>query len=83
MKFIAILLLYFMTGIAHAQKYVLVDKTMSMPLSLTNTVTIKDEYRNLFAIEKSRVPEFLVAINKIEKQLTSKTIPASFKFLCR
>lgn len=80
MKFFTILFLSFIFNFSHGQKYVLIDKRMSLPLTQTNTVTIKDEYRNLFAIEKSRLPEFVLALDKIEKQLTKKTIPESFNF---
>ena len=53
---------------------------MSVPLSYTNVVTIKDVYKNLFAIERSRISQFLSALDKIENQLKKKTIPESFNF---
>lgn len=65
---------------ANAQKFALLDKTMSLPLSYTNTVTIKDEYRNMFAVEKEKLPEFLSAIDKIESQILKKEIPETFTF---
>jgi hypothetical protein len=80
MKFLTILFLAFLVNSTIGQKYVLIDKTMSLPLTQTNTVTIKDEYKNLFAVEKSKLPEFVIALDKIEKQLTKKNIPQSFNF---
>ncbi|GAC1384830.1 MAG: hypothetical protein NVSMB45_13120 [Ginsengibacter sp.] len=53
---------------------------MSFPATLANVITIKDEYRNFFAIERSKVNEFVAAIQKIAKEITSGTIPESFNF---
>ena len=80
MKLITILIFSFLFNLSHGQKYVLIDKRMSQPLTQTNTVTIQDEYKNLFAIESSKLPEFVLALDKIEKQLTKKNIPQSFNF---
>ena len=64
----------------NAQKYALLDKTMSIPVSYANTVTVTDQYRNLFAVEKTKINEFLVALAKIQDQLLKKNIPESFNF---
>ena len=80
MKVVFLILFSFLIINTRAQKYMLLDKTMSFPATLSNVITIKDEYRNFFAIEKSRVNEFVAAIQKIAKEITSGTIPESFNF---
>lgn len=80
MKFIFLFIFSLLVFSAGAQKYILLDKTMSFPATLANVVTIKDEYRNLFAIEKLRVNEFVAALEKIARQISSGKIPESFNF---
>jgi hypothetical protein len=80
MKFIFLLSCCFILHHTIGQKYVLLDKTMSIPPSYSNTVTYMDEHRGLFAIEKDKLPEFLNMIYKLCEILTGKDQPESFNF---
>ena len=42
---------------------------MSVPPSYANTVTIMDDYRKMFAIEKSILPAFLTMMDKLNEML--------------
>ena len=53
---------------------------MSVPPSYTNTVTIMDEYRQMFAIEKSNLPAFLLMIDKLNEMLTGNYPLGVFDF---
>jgi hypothetical protein len=64
----------------NGQKYVLLDKTMTVPPSYTNTVTITDDYRKMFAIEKSNLPAFLSMMDKLNKMLTGNYPLGVFEF---
>lgn len=69
------LLLSFLLLIANAcaaQKYVLIDKKMSMPISYTNKVTLEQSYKNLFAVEKSKIRPFIAELEKIAAILSDK-----------
>lgn len=63
-----------------AQKYVLLDKAMYAPITFTNAVTSKDEYKNLFPIEKDKLQDFIKALDKIYNLLSSKQLPQGFDF---
>jgi hypothetical protein len=80
MKFIFLLFSYFNAINSNGQKYVLLDKTMSIPPSYVSTVTIIDEYKNLFAIERIRLPAFLNMMQKLREMLTIKNQGGLFDF---
>ena len=54
-----------------AQKYVLLDKRMYIPPSYANNVSFSDASRQLFAIEKRNLPEFLQVMDTLTGMLTS------------
>ena len=68
-------LLIFLTGFTYSQKYVLIDKKMAQPLSYTNTVTLEHTYKNLFAVEKDKLPKFIAEVEKIAAILSDKKKP--------
>lgn len=72
----------FISAISYSQKYVLIDKKMSEPLSYTNTVTVQHSYKNYFAVEKDKIQQFLTELEKISAILTDKKKPkpASLEF---
>jgi hypothetical protein len=72
----------FISGICSAQKYVLIDKKMSVPVSYTDKVTMRDDYKELFAVEKKSITQFLKEIENISKQLVDKkkAKPESFDY---
>ena len=51
----------------------LIDKKMAQPLSYTNTVTLEHSYKNLFAVEKDKLPLFVAELEKISAMLSGKT----------
>lgn len=59
----------------YSQKYVLIDKKMALPLSYTNTVTLEHSYKNLFAVEKDNIHQFIAEVEKIAAMLTDKKKP--------
>lgn len=77
-----ILLLYFQH--CPAQKYALIDKQMSLPVIFTNTVTVQNNYAGYFAVEKDKLQQFIIAVEKIAQQISdskkSKSKPKPFKF---
>ena len=80
MKHIFLLFWCFLILYTNGQKYVLLDKTMSVPPSYANTVTIMDDYRKMFAIEKSNLPAFLVMMDKLNAMLTGNYPLGVFEF---
>lgn len=74
--------LLFTTILATAQKYALLDKQMGHPVTFTNSVTAENTFAGFFPIEKNKLTEFAVALEKIAKQLTDakKNPPEAFKF---
>ncbi len=70
MKFIFFLFCHFYMLHTNAQKYILLDKRMSITPLYADTVTGIDEYKNFFAIEKSMLPAFLSTINKLCEMIT-------------
>ena len=80
MKHIFFLFWCFHILYTNGQKYVLLDKTMSVPPSYVNTVTIMDDYRKMFAIEKSILPAFLIMMDKLNEMLTGNYPLGLFEF---
>jgi len=48
---------------------VLVDKKMSLPVIYANTLSIQDNYKGYFLVDKTKINEFITEIEKIEKIL--------------
>jgi hypothetical protein len=80
-KYLPVILL-FLSGICSAQKYALIDKNMAQPVTYANSVTMQDDYKNLFAVEKKSLPAFIKEVEKIAKQLADKknAKPESFEY---
>jgi hypothetical protein len=52
---------------------------MTQPLSYTNTVTLANTYKNIFAVEKDKIHPFIAELEKIAAMLTNKkTRPETF-----
>lgn len=52
-----------------AQKYVLVDKKMNLPVTYTNQVTTQDNIKGYFPVDKAKINEFIAEIEKIARLL--------------
>jgi hypothetical protein len=75
MKHLLLALSLLISTISYSQKYVLIDKKMSEPLAYTNTVTLQHSYKNFFAVEKDKIKQFLLEVEKISAILTDKKKP--------
>ena len=64
------------------QKYALLDKQMIQPVTFTNEVTLQNTFSGYFPVEKEKLKEFVLALEKIARQLSNakKTKPQAFKF---
>lgn len=62
----------------YSQKYVLIDKKMTVPVTYTNNVTVEHSMKNLFPVEKDKIQQFLAEVDKIGVMLSGKTKLESF-----
>ncbi|MEO6454984.1 MAG: hypothetical protein ABIN97_12960 [Ginsengibacter sp.] len=53
-----------------AQKYVLVDKNMSLPVTYTDAITMQDGFKGYFPVEKEKIKDFITEIEKIARVLS-------------
>ncbi|MEO5783611.1 MAG: hypothetical protein ABIQ07_10085 [Ginsengibacter sp.] len=72
MKHLLLSLFILISSLAYSQKYVLIDKKMTVPVSYTNTVTLEHSYKNLFPVEKDEIHEFIAEVEKIGAMLSNK-----------
>ena len=64
-----------------SQKYVLLDKKMSMPVTYADNITAEQHYKGIFPVEKSNLKRFVAEVEKISKLLISKnTMPQTIDF---
>ena len=82
MKHFLTAVLLLISGIGFSQKYVLIDKNISLPLSYTNIVTLEHRHKNLFPVETAQIKKFIAELEKISAFLTdkSKTKPNAFDY---
>lgn len=67
--------LLLLSSFGYSQKYALLDKRISQPVTYTNTVTLEHSYKNLFPVEKVKLRQFVAELEKIAAILTDKTKP--------
>lgn len=80
-NFIPVILILLSTA-ASAQKYALLDKKMSLPVTYKDAVTTEDNFKGYFPVDKSKIKEFITEVDKIAKLLTeNKKKPEGFEFL--
>jgi hypothetical protein len=84
MKIILYALLFTLTlsGFSYSQKYVLLDKQMSQPVSYTDKVTMEHSYKNLFPVEREKIHQFVAELEKLGADLGNpkKPLPETFDF---
>ncbi len=66
------------SSFCYSQKYVLIDKKMTQPVTYTNTVTIEHRLKNLFPVEKDKLSQFIAEVEKISVMLSPKNKVESF-----
>lgn len=71
-----------LSSVCSAQKYVLIDRTMSLPITYSNIITTEDNFKGYFPVEKIKINEFIKEIDKIARLLTDSKIkkPEAFNF---
>ncbi|MEP6615697.1 MAG: hypothetical protein ABJA57_03925 [Ginsengibacter sp.] len=81
MKLFLLLTLVLSSVLCNAQKYILIDKKMRMPLAYTDNVTVVHSYKGYFAVEKIKVKQVLAEIEKIAQKLsTGNIVDDSFNY---
>ncbi len=71
-----------LSSVCSAQKYVLIDKTMSLPIIFSNTITTENNLKGYFPVEKIKINEFITEVDKIARLLadSNKKKPEALKF---
>jgi hypothetical protein len=71
-----------LTGFSYSQKYVLLDKQMTEPLSYSNSYNTIHSYKNLFPVERENLKQFISELEKLSSKLsdTKKPLPETFNF---
>jgi phosphoribosyl 1,2-cyclic phosphodiesterase len=82
MKYLLSVFLLLISGIGYSQKYVLIDKRITSPVSYTDAVTLEHSHKNLFPVENSQVKRFISELEKITEFLTDpkKPKPQAFDY---
>ncbi|MEP6595949.1 MAG: hypothetical protein ABJA71_08370 [Ginsengibacter sp.] len=75
MKHFLLIVFIFISTVCFAQKYALVDKQMSLPVTYANTITVQDNYKGYFPIEKNKLIEFISEVEKIARLLSDPKKP--------
>ncbi|HEV8079161.1 MAG TPA: hypothetical protein VGP43_00500 [Chitinophagaceae bacterium] len=75
MKHFLTAILLLISSIVFSQKYALLDKNISLPLSYTNIVTLEHSHKNLFPVETAQLKKFITELEKIAVYLTDKSKP--------
>ncbi len=82
MKYLITIFLLLISGFCYSQKYVLIDKHITQPISYSNSVTVEHNHKNLFPVENTQLKRFIAELEKITVFLTDKKIqkPEAFDF---
>ena len=78
MKYLLLSFFVLISSLAHSQKYILIDKKITQPVTYTNTVTIEHRLKNLFPVEKDKITQFIAEVEKISEMLSPKKKVESF-----
>jgi hypothetical protein len=75
------LLVFCLFGIQQlsAQKYVLLDQRISMPVKYSNTITAADKFKGYFPVEKKDINVFIKALEEISAQLSGNNLSEKAK----
>lgn len=85
MKYILVLVIICSSFQGHAQKYILLDKSISQPAFYSNKILVSEKYKGFFPLGKKDVPKFLDALEEIVQRLSSGKITGkakSYQFGC-
>ncbi|HET7118497.1 MAG TPA: hypothetical protein VFI29_18520 [Hanamia sp.] len=79
MKYIFIVLFGLAAYQSNAQKYILLDKTMSQPAFYSNTISVSEKFNGFFPVGKQEIGRFIEALEEILKRLSSDKITGKAK----
>lgn len=80
MKQYAVTAVFVLLGfVATAQKYALIDRTLSQPIHYTDTVSVVDVQKKFFPIEKKELRQFERVLKRIYRQLKDDTLESAPK----
>lgn len=74
MKYLIAFLFLFGSIQASAQQYILLDKTMSQRAFYSNKVSLSEEDKGFFPVEKKDIEKFISALQEIAKRLSSTKV---------
>ncbi|MEO6327937.1 MAG: hypothetical protein ABIO55_03355 [Ginsengibacter sp.] len=60
----------FFSTYCSAQKYVLIDKNMILPVTYTNAVTAQDNFKGYLPVTKENIADFVAEVEKIAQLLS-------------
>lgn len=72
MRYILVFLFVCVANISQAQKYILLDKSMSQSPFYSNEITSSEKFKGFFPVERKDLPQFLSALEEIAGRLSSK-----------
>jgi hypothetical protein len=70
--FTFLLLIFSVTYLCNAQKYILLDRSISQPAFFSNKITVADKYKRFFPVEKKDILKFVEALEEISKNVMAK-----------
>lgn len=79
MKYFFILVLICTAFITKAQKYMLLDETISQPVVYTNHLSDMEQYKKFFPVEVKYLPQFLEVLQKIVNRLDEMSVTGNIK----
>jgi len=79
MKHVFITVLICAASACHAQKYVLLDESISQPAVFRDHLTQMEKFKKFFPVEVKDVPEFVKVLQEIADRLSEKKVTGSAK----
>src|SRR5438477_158971 len=67
MKYFLLIFFIAIGTVCSAQKYALIDKQMSLPVVYVDVVSVQDNFKGYFPVEKAKLMDFIAEIEKIKK----------------
>jgi hypothetical protein len=71
------LLVFCLFGIQQlsAQKYILLDQRITMPVRYSNTITTADKFKGYFPVENKDIRQFIKVLEEISSKLSGNDLP--------
>jgi hypothetical protein len=68
-----------------AQKYILLDQRISMPVKYSNTITTADKFKGYFPVEAKNIRQFIKVLEEIASKLSGNNLsekPKQYEMGC-